>query len=306
MAAPIVYKSTDGNAPVGNGTRTSLVDILTKCLVSGYGEKPPAGWTREFVNTEQTIAVFRNSSVTGNGVFLRVDGQTPSYEYNNNVIAYEEMADIDTGYFSFDTSFEMRCSNSQSTTAKEWVLIADERFFYLICFESKLATSSLVGDVYSSDMFFGDCIPIYQTDEHFSTIIGSRNRYGAFLGHGSYSTSGGYIKSSRYLDGTIGPVSCCLVNGGGPTNSSNPGSNGPVYDPNSIKFIGRPYISNGSGYTVRGYYPGLYFSCMSEVPNLSIINDDGRSFMAFNKYYSAALSSSSEAIYLISLDDWWV
>ena len=43
---PIIYKSTDTSAPVLAGNdRTCLVNLLNKCLVTGYGDRPAAGWT---------------------------------------------------------------------------------------------------------------------------------------------------------------------------------------------------------------------------------------------------------------------
>jgi len=67
---PIVYRFDDGNAPVHVGTAGSLVNLLEKCLVTGYGDKLPAGWTKDYANVENTIAAFRNNPATGTGFFL--------------------------------------------------------------------------------------------------------------------------------------------------------------------------------------------------------------------------------------------
>ncbi|KAB2889780.1 MAG: hypothetical protein F9K32_11210, partial [Desulfobulbaceae bacterium] len=88
MAAPQIYKSTDGNAPVMRGERRALIDVLRACLVDGYGDKTPAGWTLEFINATFDKAVFRNSPVTGTGFYLRVDGLSPANTYTQALKAY--------------------------------------------------------------------------------------------------------------------------------------------------------------------------------------------------------------------------
>jgi hypothetical protein len=86
MGAPTVYKSTDDNAPVLNGIAGSLINLLRKVLVDGFGTKAGAGWTLEFLNTAETIAVFRNDSVSGFGRYFRVDDTYGTYA---KLTAYE-------------------------------------------------------------------------------------------------------------------------------------------------------------------------------------------------------------------------
>jgi hypothetical protein len=50
-----MYKSDDYGAPVLNGLTGSLLSVLNACLVTGYGNKRPAGWLKPFSDTSSSI-----------------------------------------------------------------------------------------------------------------------------------------------------------------------------------------------------------------------------------------------------------
>ena len=50
-----VYKSTDAGAPVITSTAGSFRDMLKKCLVTGFGALPGAGWTEQFVSGTTSV-----------------------------------------------------------------------------------------------------------------------------------------------------------------------------------------------------------------------------------------------------------
>ena len=52
-----LYRSTDGSAPTLSGTAGDLINLLDKCLVSGYGSSTAAGWTKPYTSTN--AAAFR-------------------------------------------------------------------------------------------------------------------------------------------------------------------------------------------------------------------------------------------------------
>jgi hypothetical protein len=62
-----VFKSTDAGAPVISTAAGSFRDMLKKCLVTGYGALPGAGWTEKFVSGN--TSVFEGA---GGGAVLQV------------------------------------------------------------------------------------------------------------------------------------------------------------------------------------------------------------------------------------------
>ena len=138
MTTTRIYKSTDTSAPVLVGGVSSLINLLDKCLVAGYGSATPAGWTKPYTGTDK--AAFRNSVASGGtGMFLRVqdDGSGTGGAREALCRAYLTMSDVDTGTIEtptaalVPTSMVWRKSNTLDSTPREWVLIADERTFYL-------------------------------------------------------------------------------------------------------------------------------------------------------------------------------
>tara|TARA_R110002033_G_C3890235_1_gene238784 strand:- start:982 stop:1983 length:1002 start_codon:yes stop_codon:yes gene_type:complete len=67
MGLPVtIYRWDDAGAPqLTNQTPSELIDILTKCLVDGYGAKQPLGWTIPFENLASQSVMFRNSIAHG-------------------------------------------------------------------------------------------------------------------------------------------------------------------------------------------------------------------------------------------------
>ncbi|MGE3907973.1 MAG: hypothetical protein AB7K36_01385, partial [Chloroflexota bacterium] len=59
MTTTRIYRSTDSGAPVLTGQAGSLLNLLDKCLVDGYGSKAAAGWSRPYTGTNKTA--YRNS-----------------------------------------------------------------------------------------------------------------------------------------------------------------------------------------------------------------------------------------------------
>jgi hypothetical protein len=129
-----VYRSTDGSAPVLDGTAGSLVNLLDKCLVAGYGTKAAAGWTKPYTGT--AAAVFRQGG--GNSMCLDVNDNTPTVANEARVRGYEAMTAVATGTGPFPTVAQqtagiiIRKSAAASGTTRAWTLIADDRSFYLL------------------------------------------------------------------------------------------------------------------------------------------------------------------------------
>src|SRR5262245_26448894 len=133
--AVTVYRSTDSSAPTLSGTAGDLVNVLDKCLVAGYGSKTAAGWSKPFTGTN--AAVFRMGG--GNQFYLDVNDNGPGAGTGQEarVRGYETMTAVATGTGPFPTVAQLaagiivRKSAALSGTTRAWVMVADDRSFYL-------------------------------------------------------------------------------------------------------------------------------------------------------------------------------
>ncbi|EKD40133.1 MAG: hypothetical protein ACD_75C00164G0002 [uncultured bacterium] len=307
MAAPIVYRWDDGNAPVARGERRSLCDILYACLVTGYGTKPGAGWTREFVNATFDKAAFRNNPATGTGFYLQVDGLGGVNAYQPKVQAFETMTSESDGLFPFNnaTLQTVDTSNAAGTAARPWILIADDRFFYFWCWNA-ITTAPTVSQYVASGLAFGDINPFRSNDQFACALSGSTYGIAGFLASSSGSAGGTYsFKFPRKSSGVLGSgYASSLVRGGGPGSDGVVGAAGPPYDATLPMLITRPCVNEGAANTLRGFVPGLFYSCYYPVPftQLQTLTFEGRSFMFLCVYGEGG----NICRYLISLDDWRV
>lgn len=188
--AVIAYYSTDASAPVLTGEVDKLCALLYACLVTGYGAKSGAGWTREFDGTNKSV--FRPGS--GNQFYLRVSDEGTGAANYARIVGYETMSDVDTGTNAFPTSAQLSgglyCvkSVSANSTARPWVLIADDKIFHLIVdYNSDGATC--IGISFGS--FYS-----YKTSDTFNTLIIGNTTSSASTNYYSYST---YVSNAAAL-----------------------------------------------------------------------------------------------------------
>lgn len=133
MTTTRLYKSTDTSAPVLVGGVSSLINVLDKCLVAGYGSKTAAGWTKPFTGTN--AAAFRNSvAAGGTGMYLRVVDSAAGYA---TARVYETMSSVSSGSnvaphaSTMSNGVFWSKSVTSDSTPRPWWLIADELTFYL-------------------------------------------------------------------------------------------------------------------------------------------------------------------------------
>lgn len=146
-----VYKSTDASAPVLPSSNGSMINVLDKCLVTGYGSKSPAGWTKPFTGTN--LAAFKQGS-GGNNRYLRVyDG---GFSAGNavlrriNIRGYESMTAISTGTNPFPMVSQVNGNGSMcsyyytgsAVTNAEWTIYATSNFFlaHIVIYEDMSGT----------------------------------------------------------------------------------------------------------------------------------------------------------------------
>lgn len=326
MAIPTEYKWDDGNAPVMSGVAGSIVTLFKKCLVDGYGTKSGAGWTLAFENLEGTKAVFRNNSITGRGVFIRVDDTSATEAV---FTAYELMTDVDTGLGPFLSSGSLIVIKSAAAgaTMRPWVLVATDKFFYLVTRPSD--TSVIVGATQTFFLCFGDFIPF--TTEGYNSLIGfgkviQTNHYGFGRVELAAASVGVGLSSSRALNGAPGlPKTLWAAYGSGLTRFTGPGATpttfggvgaggyylGPAYDGTNL-FIGRPIIGDGSTYDIRGWLPGLYagFHNYNAFNQFQTIVNSNRTFLSLkidgayaSQYYGDSINSCV-AQFFVEIGDW--
>lgn len=302
MSAPIVYRWDDGNAPVARGERGSLIEILTACLVTGYGEKPAAGWTREFVNAELTKAAFRNDPTNGTGFFLQVDELSSANAYTPKVAGYEAMSSENDGIGPFTASYQYSTllSNTSGTTARPWILIADNRFFYFFCYTS--STSAPTTGVYPSSLLFGDIVLYDQNDAfgcmlfaHINTLVGISSAASA-ASEGATS-----FASPRPISGVATPTPMCVGRGGGPSGDTGAyGASGIAYSVGDPILYTRPYLNNKAAWTLRGWLPGFYYPCHpSPFGQLETVSIDSVPMVSIR-----GIAASQWGNWLVSTADW--
>lgn len=176
-----VYKSTDTGAPQILGSRAGdLINLLDKCLVTGYGSKLPAGWTKPFVGTNR--AAFKQGAGS-NGMYLRVDDTSAVATYRMaKVKGFTSMTDVNTGRGQFPTEGQyagglnwMLFQSGTASYARNWILVADEKLFYLSIETAPEDSSTQIGDYYREFMYFGDINKYGTTDESATVLWGHQD-----------------------------------------------------------------------------------------------------------------------------------
>lgn len=272
MTAPKIYRYDDDNAPVASGLPGSLVGLLRACLVDGYGDKTPAGWTMPHANAEGTLAVFRNNPETGSGFRLQVDNPN----HTAKLQGYEDMTDEANGVKPFIAapSFVNATANrNNDNLPRPWIVFADDRFFLAVvwraesiaAFENSLADRSAVHSGYIWTSLFGDCIPLSGSDNYFCLLF-LNNDYGtqALTTSPAGTASNIFQHAARNIAGVDAAAPCALIAGGGPLCLGTEGvthhDNLPARVPGH-EIVSRPYVNDGASYSMRGYVPGLWHSC---------------------------------------------
>ena len=274
MTAPKIYRYDDDNAPVASGLPGSLVGLLRACLVDGYGDKTPAGWTMPHANAEGTLAAFRNNLESGSGFQLQVDNPN----HTAKLQGYEDMTDEATGNKPFIASplFVNATANWNSNQPHPWIVFADDRFFLAVvwkadtisAFENSLADRSATQSGYIWISLFGDGIPLSGSDNYFCLLFTNGNDGTAALrtfesSMGIYAY-GAFQHAARNIAGVDAAAQCALIAGGGPLCLGTEGVTHHDALPARVpghEIVSRPYVNDGTEYSMRGYVPGLWHSC---------------------------------------------
>ncbi|HNQ88377.1 MAG TPA: hypothetical protein PKM73_07185 [Verrucomicrobiota bacterium] len=158
-----VYRSTDSGAPSLCGVAGSLTALLDACLINGYGSLPAAGWTKPFIDTGK--AVYRNAVTAVARSYYRVTDTGTTWA---RIRGYDAMSSVDAGTGEFPTSSVIAGdgiyaykSSTADTTARPWILLADER----------TAVMALKGSTYwQVGLYMGDGISDVPGDTNFAAL----------------------------------------------------------------------------------------------------------------------------------------
>lgn len=176
-----VYQNTDPGAPALRGnTAGDLLNLLTKCLVEGYDGKPGAGWSRPYVSGN--VAVFRQGP-GGNDMLLRVDDSAGAVSARHaRVVGYETMSDVDTGSGAFPNEtqvagggywFVQYNGTGGAADARNWLIVADEWFFYFMVDAYPSNSGSGPPTYYYSECYYFGDYEAYGPSDVFSSVLGA-------------------------------------------------------------------------------------------------------------------------------------
>lgn len=127
----------------------------------------PLGWAKPFSGTN--VGVYRATDPTSLGMYLRVDDTGTTVA---RVVGYETMSDVNTGTGPFPTSAQVagggywEKSGAAGATARNWIVVGDERAFYWWCVPNAATTITSQGLLRG----FGDLIPRRSTDAYAAFV----------------------------------------------------------------------------------------------------------------------------------------
>lgn len=287
--AVTIYRSTDASAPVLTGQVGTLVALLDACLVTGYGAKAAAGWTKPYTSTN--AAAFRQGG-TGIKMYLQVDDNAPNgtvgarqarvwgwegmsaYGVSDSIISsvHGSFPNYSGGEYSL-----WRKSTTADATARPWIVAADERTVHLYLKTGDHATGYwpfTFGDFYSyiSDDDYRCGVFGFGNDSSFPSYYPGTIGVGYFTFQSSYNAGcwiprpywGSY---SAKRAGPIFPSQITINSYNGVSYNANANTEGMMSNPNAD---GKVYViryrimediattpANG-GMTLRGEHRGIW------------------------------------------------
>lgn len=170
-----VYRHNDASAPSLTGQVGSLSALLLACLVNGYGSKIAAGWTNPYNGTNQ--AVFRPG--TGVQHYFAINDNAPVAANYAELQGFETMTAWATGTGPFPVTAGTSCailkSSTADTTARPWVVIADDRSCYFFADFSHTPTQYSGGTVPTySGIGFGEFYSLMTTTDSYRSFVMGR------------------------------------------------------------------------------------------------------------------------------------
>lgn len=274
MSTVRYFRHDDVGAPTLTGEVGSLTNLLRKCLVGvagiAYGSKPSAGWTEEFIGAAANIAVFRNNEAEGGcGCCVRINDNAAGTggPREAQVLVYAAMTDVNAGTLGTAATW-FRKSATANTTARKWLVVADERTAWVYSFETGDSGANNFWD--TSLHGFGDIDSSYAPEDgnrYFVLGRSSQNNNGGgqmdcFSGQQIFSDS---LQVAKF-NGLASPERCVFIMlPGASFGGSNPAM--PVTISGDLVFVGLPLFFPASK-VLRGALRGLSLA-MTRVEGLA-------------------------------------
>lgn len=165
---PIIYKSTDAQAPQLTYEAGSMNTILKACLITGYGSKQSASWEIVHENQEaQQLAIRSKNPKSLKHVLFVADNSS----VEANVIAYKTWDNQTRTGAKYHEGTIRRKFYEGSSTHAYWVLIATDHFFYL--WIQAEASQQRMGVLHG----FGDIYSLWQDRQYSTLIVPNSNSY---------------------------------------------------------------------------------------------------------------------------------
>lgn len=216
---PTVYRWDDPGAPqAGECTYSELINIIDKCLVTGYGNKSSLGWIKEL---NDPLACSYKNLGSGNSVVFSSssgvnDGKGVSLQSVRNVIDADNLES--KGFKQSYRLFKGRNTN--------WILIGTQKAFYFFSFNIGIYGAN--SRSHETGFFVGDLSNALNDDQGKFIAISS------FIDQDESKTSdteeSGYGSSLMYINNIEDNrlVGTKIFDADGSTESS-------LYIPNSIR-----------------------------------------------------------------------
>lgn len=310
-----IYRSTDSSAPTLNGITGSLLDVFNACLVTGYGSRPGAGWTKPFPDTS-SYGCYKIPTGSALSLFVADNGPGAGVGKEARMTGWDSLTSIlagaATGSNQFPTSAQLaigpgavvvRKSVNATAAAVSWLIAADSRSMYGFV-QSDTAgiwQGFSFGDFYSIktgslDSF--NCMIVGKAVENTATATGDRLDSlsainsavtGHFAAH-TFSGGGTSITVGKHGDGVKGSTSALL----GSVTYPNTSDNGLYVSPVWV-------VENGTS-VIRGRMRGFY-QILHAITSFS----DGQTFTGLGSYAGKSFlllkQSGNSGIYLIETSD---
>ena len=268
----------------------TLINLLDKCLVDGYGAKAAAGWTHP-VATASNIASYKMPSGTGFALVINDAGANVTSTFKEAwATGWESVAGVGSpvgsGTGQFPTAAQLltsghtviRKSFDVSDTARDWILFADSKSFYFFNLSGDTAVTYQCfgfGDIYSyggtGDLY--RCLIMGGNTENTGGATNSGIDYlsafntavaGNYMAR-QYSAIGGSLAVGKHGEATKGSGTAFLGTGVYPNTSDAGGYLSPIF----VHETGGPSIRG----TLRGLYQPLH--PIASFTDLAALNGNG-------------------------------
>jgi hypothetical protein len=196
----------------------------------------PLGWNNAPVTAGTNVVAYKSSNGLASGMILRVDdtGTTSA-----RVVGYEAMTDINTGSGPFPTAAQLSGggywpkSSTADSTARQWVLVGDDKTFYLWMTPTNAAlTTGLTvgfGDFASRKSSDAYCAFINYSSSTAATGGSGASTYDVFF---SCSNANSTLADGFYLPRAISGVGSAI--------KSTRHASSPISDPTNSGMSGTP------------------------------------------------------------------